>query len=70
MKKKLNRIIELHCEDDSKVCIMNNINEQLVNNVDYKNGNILVNADRPDFVDVIIFEGCSDISELIKLLTF
>jgi len=68
MKKKLNKIIEIPCEEDSKEAIAAMVREQLVDNTDYIKGNIFVSADRFEAVDVIIYEGCSNVEELTKIL--
>jgi hypothetical protein len=67
--KKLNKIIEIPCEENSKEAITSRIQEYLVDNDDYVNGNILVRSDRFEVVDVIIYEGCSNVDELTRLLT-
>ena len=69
MKKKLNKIIELPCEEDSKEDIVSNLMAYLVGNDDYIAGNILVRSDRFEAVDVVIYEGCSNIKELTEILT-
>ena len=67
--KKLNKIIEIPCEEDSKEAIASMIRAHLVDNDDYVNGNILVESDRFEAVDVIIYEGCSNVEELTRILT-
>ena len=69
MKKKLNKIIELPCEEDSKEDIVSNLMVYLVDNDDYIAGNILVRSDRFEAVDVVIYEGCSNVKELTEILT-
>lgn len=62
--KKLNKIIEIPCEEYSKEAIASMVRAYLVDNNDYVNGNILVKSDRLEAVDVIIYEGCSNVEEL------
>ena len=62
--KKLNKIIEIPCEEDSKEAIASMVRAYLVDNNDYANGNILVKSDRFEAVDVIIYEGCANVEEL------
>ena len=71
MDKKLNKIIEITCEEDkhAKAAIVSNIKNYLANNDDYNNGNISINADRFERVDVVIYEGCSNVDELTRVLT-
>ena len=69
MKKKLNKIIEIPCEEDSKEDIASSIREYLADNDDYTNGDIIVKTNRLEAVDVIIYEGCSDVEGLTKILT-
>lgn len=69
MKKKLNKIIEITCEEDQKETIATMVRNHLENNDDYKNGNIEVHTDRLETVDVVIFEGCSNVAEFTKILT-
>ena len=69
MNKKLNKIIELPCEEDSKEDIVSNLMAYLVGNDDYIAGNILVRSDRFEAVDVVIYEGCSNVKELTEILT-
>ena len=69
MKKKLNKIIELPCDEDSKQHIVPRLLDDLVDNDDYIAGNILVRSDRFEAVDVIIYEGCSNVKELTEILT-
>lgn len=69
MKKTLNKIIEIPCEEGVKEQIASNIKEFLVDNDDYKNGYILVDCSRPEAVDVIIYVGCSNVDELTRILT-
>ena len=68
MNEKLNKIIEIHCEEDSKEAIESRVRAYLVDNDDYIAGNILVQADRFEAVDVVIYEGCSNIEELTRIL--
>jgi hypothetical protein len=70
MIKKLNRIVEIPCEESDKMEIKARIHNYLVDNEDYKNGNIVLRAERFEAVDVIFYEGCSNISEIIKVLSF
>lgn len=72
MQKKVNKIIEIPCEEDesAKEYIISRIRDYLVDNQDYMNGNILIKSDRFEAVDVVIFEGCGDVTELTKILTF
>jgi hypothetical protein len=69
MKKKLNKIIEIPCEENQKDVIASRVTDYLVNNEDYLNGNIVVKTDRFETVDVVIFEGCSNVEELTMVLT-
>ena len=71
MKKKLDRIVELPCEEDQKEYIASMIRKYLVdnNNDDYINGNIVINTDRFESVDVVFYEGCSNLEKLIRILT-
>ena len=69
MNKKLNKIIEIHCEEDSKEAIVSAIRSYLIDNDDYINGNIAVKDDRFEVVDVIIYDGCSNVEELTRILT-
>ena len=69
MNKKLNKIIEIPCEEDVKEEIASRVREYLIDNDDYINGNILVQSNRFEAVDVIFYEGCSNISELSRILT-
>ena len=69
MNKKLNKIIEIPCEEDSKEVIASMVRAHLVDNDDYTAGNILVQTDRLEAVDVIIYEGCSNVEELTRILT-
>lgn len=69
MKQKLNKIIEIPCEESSKEEIVSRIHNYLVDNKDYVSGRILIKSDRFEAVDVIIYEGCSDIDKLTKILT-
>ena len=66
--KKLNKIIEIPCEEESKEAIASLIRERLVDNDDYINSNIVVKADRFEAVDVIVYEGCSNVKELTRML--
>ena len=69
MKKKLNKIIELPCEESSKVELRYNIEKYLVTNQDYIDGYIVIDSSRFEAVDVIIFEGCKDIPTITKLFS-
>ena len=69
MNKKLNKIIEIICEEDLKEAIASRMREYLVNNDDYISGNILVRTDRFESVEVVIYEGCSNAEELTRILT-
>ena len=69
MKKKLNRIIEIPCEEESKEEIAEWYRLYLADNDDYINGNILVESGRFKAVDIVIYEGCSNIEKLIRILT-
>lgn len=70
MKKKFHKIIELPCEESEKKNISSRIRDYLAENEDYKNGNILVNDDRFETIDIVIFEGCSNIEELVKVISW
>lgn len=69
MNKKINKIIEIICEEDSKEAIASRMREYLVNNDDYISGNILIRTDRFEAVYVVIYEGCSNVEELTRILT-
>ena len=73
MEKKLERIVEITCEEDVKEEIVLAIQSFLEGDSkwshDYKDGNILIKSDRFETVDVVIFEGVKDIRELITILT-
>jgi hypothetical protein len=72
MQKKLIKIIEIPCEEDVKRDIASSIRDYLIENrnQDYVDGNVVIEHNRFEAVDVIIYEGCTDIPELIKILTF
>ena len=59
MKNKMDRIIEVPCEESEKEMIAARIREYLIDKQDYIDGRVQVNTDRLETVDVIIFEGCS-----------
>lgn len=67
--KKLEKIIELPCEESEKDTIMANIREALADNQDYIDGNIVVESNVPEAVHVVIFEGCKNVNELTMMLT-
>lgn len=67
--KKLNKIIEIPCEEDVKEDIATMVRNHLKDSDDYMSGNIEVKADRFEAVDVVIYEGCSNVAELTKILT-
>ena len=69
MQRKINKIIEIPCENSSKPMIESCIREYLVDNKDYIDGNIVIKSDRNEAVDVVIFEGCENIAELTRILT-
>lgn len=71
MKKKFCKAIELCCEEDSKMEIASGIRDCLEKywSYDYKEGNVIVDTSMFESVVVVVYEGCSNVSELTKLLT-
>lgn len=65
MKRQFKKIIEIPCEDSSKMDIAERIREYLSDNEDYINGNILIASDRPEAVDVIVYEDSMNVTESI-----
>ena len=68
MSKKINRIIEIPCEESEKMEIKARIHECLVNDEDYKNGNIVLRTERFETVDVVVYDGCSNVSDIMNKL--
>ena len=69
MGKLIAKSIEIHCEEDAKRDITGRIIDYLSNYKDWFEGNILVDAERFETVEVIFFEGCENVDELIEVLS-
>lgn len=67
--KKVCKIVEIPCEESSKPEIEALLRDYLVNNQDYINGNIEIESGRFEAVDVIIYDGCNDMFDLVKALS-
>lgn len=67
--QKLNKIIEIPCEESEKHEIESRIRAYLVDKQDYIDGKIQIESDRFEAVDIIIFEGCKDNYTLTKILS-
>lgn len=66
MEKKFKKIIEIPCEEDVRMDIVERIRERLSGNKDYVNGDIQIDQDSsPEGVLVIVYEDSEDITETI-----
>jgi hypothetical protein len=69
MGKLIAKSIEIHCEEEVKRDITEKIIDYLSNYKDWFEGNILVD-ERFETVEVIFFEGCENVDELMEVLSF
>ena len=69
MGKLIAKSIEIHCEEDAMRDITEIIIDYLSNYKDWFEGNILVDAERFETVEVIFFEGCENVDELMEVLS-
>lgn len=69
MGKTIAKSIEIHCEECEKKDVATRIIDYLSNNKDWFIGNILVDTERFETVEVIFFDGCENADELIEVLS-
>ena len=60
MVKKFNRIIEIDVEESEKTVVIDSINKHLIDNEDYRNGNIEIGSEREGKIDIILYTDCEE----------
>ena len=67
MKKQFKKIIEIPCEEDVKMDIVERIQNVLSGKKDYVNGNIQIDSDSsPEAVLVVVYEDSEDITKVFE----
>lgn len=70
MGKIIAKSIEIHCEESEKSNVVSRIVNYLGGNKDWINGNIAVIDEQFETVEVVFFDRCENVDELIEVLSF
>lgn len=69
MSKTIAKSIEIHCEEREKFNVVSRIINYLHDNKDWRDGKIILDIEQDETVEVIFFDGCENVDELMEVLS-